>query len=1157
MRPILPSRRRSPIRVAETKRIGADTKTVHRSAYTSRHDFISRGLTVIGRLHFLIPGIVLAMAGAWLPPWFGVLCLLGAQPLFAAAAPRLLDLPTETGFFETLLKRTPLTVLGLGCFVSMALVLVGWPLLEIMQTRSPQSVLWLSVGLLISIGFALRYWAIPGLLLILDEAYDHGTLRALGRADAFAAQRAGFQGDHHFGVRVALALAWIALSLGTAWASGLIPGFLVGHRLIVWAVLTIALMPALHAFTVWSTTLLWAQDETTDDAVPEHASTEADEASDSQDEAVSKTERTPVDRNLALLDAIAAGCIDQALNWVEQGADANVAPGPNDRDQRSALCMAATLSDLRLLRALIARGADPNRQANGMSALHAATRDSLHGRPDAVMTLLANGAKPDVRDHEGCTPLHHAALSEDPTIAAMLIDAGATLDTVNRESLTPLAVAARSGNETVVRLLLERGARPDVERAIPALIAACNGHDDQVAIVKRLLKAKPDIGARDRLGRTALHAAALHGHGDSADLLVAAGADTDARDSHGVTPLMEAARAGANRVLARLVFRKPDPTPTDAQGRNALHLACASKLANLDTVKILLALGIDRSSRAKDGRGAVEIAAAGGRWDLVAAIDPAAPRPQSLSDGLAEAPETQPDAVERERLILDALRHGRTHIAAELLAVEPALPNEALLRILRVVLERDQAEFLHKLLAHGLAPFTPPHDDSELMQLAARMQPAPLHCMQVLLASGGSAAGAGVLLPLLTNAAEGDAPATPVLDRFVQALIDSGADSQARIGNGSSALHLALRAGLSGTVRLLLARGVNPNATDHSGQTPLHLLLRLPGADHDTLIAALLAAGADPERRASDGETPVGRATLTRNDRALRLLRWTQWPLPRRALIASDLPAAAQSGDREAVKKLIEIGLPIDARDAKGCTALLRAAGGGFEQIVADLLALGADACLAAQTGATPLSAAISSGSERVVSVLVAHGVDVDHRLQGGATALMIACAIGNEAMVQMLLVRGASALAEDEAGNTPLHAVAQFAFGTENSTAATRMMDRLLDAGAKLDACNRDGQTPLLLLLGAAVSAGTRSPNRELCDLVLRLVHRGADLEVQDRRGVSVLHAAAMHGMREVAERLMQAGANPQLRDGLARTANEIAILLGYIDLATLLKRS
>ncbi len=129
-------------------------------------------------------------------------------------------------------------------------------------------------------------------------------------------------------------------------------------------------------------------------------------------------------------------------------------------------------------------------------------------------------------------------------------------------------------------------------------------------------------GTTDKLGRGALHAAALHGHGDCVDALVAAGADVNARDAHGVTPPMEAARAGANRVLARLLFRKPDPSATDAHGRTAPHLACASKQANLDTVKALLAIGIERAAAARDGRRAIDIAAAAGRWDLVASNRP-------------------------------------------------------------------------------------------------------------------------------------------------------------------------------------------------------------------------------------------------------------------------------------------------------------------------------------------------------------------------------------------------------------------------------------------------------------------------------------------------------------------------------------------------------
>lgn len=1120
----------------------------------------ARVFPVIADLRFLVPGILLILAGAFVPPWAATLLIVLAQPALAAGAARVLGYELDDDFPGLWFRRGSVALCGLLLYAAIVLAMIGWPLHEVLQSRTPMLALVLSGGFLVAIGAALRLWPAPGLALVWDDAYEgRGLLRALDRSTVFALHLTGQQGDRHFGAGVLVALGWIALVLGAAALSGFTPLLPPAWRQPGWIAYALLLAPWVHVLTLWRTAalLIVADDEV--GTAPATTMTAPvfigahDAIGDPATDAAADT--TPLDQGLALLNAAAAGQIPQALALLDAGADANAAPGPNDRDQRSALCIAATLSDLGLLRALIAHGADPSLAVNGITALHAATRDSLHGRPDAVMTLLANGARPDRVDHDGNTPLHHAALSEDPTISAMLLDAGAPPDQVNREGLTALAIAARAGNEPVLRLLLERGAKTEVARGTPALIAAASGHEDRAAILKRLLKARADIAATDKLGRSALHAAALHGHGDCADALVAAGADVNARDSHGVTPLMEAARAGANRVLARLVFRKPDPSATDAQGRNALHLACASKQANLDTVKALLALDIDRDLRMRDGRSAVDIAAAGGRWDLVAAIDPKAPCPTTLAlpDELAEP---LPDHAERERLLLDALQQGHAHIGAELLALEPPPSVETLLRAFRIALERDDVAILQMLIAHGFDPVAAPLDDSEALQMAARLRPVPVHCMRVLLEAGASAAGAGVLLPLLANAADDDFAPHAGLDAFAQSLIDLGADGHARISGGASALHLALRAALPGTARLLLARGFDPNAADHSGQTALHLLMRLPGAGRDVVLTALLRAGADPERRANDGETPLGRATLARHEQALRLLRWPNWKLPRRALMEADLPAAAQAGDRDAVAKLRELGLPIDGRDAQGCTALLRAAGGGFEGIVSDLLAAGADAGLSARTGATPLSAAVSRGFERVVAMLVAHGVDIDQALPGGATPLMVACALGNDHLVQVLLVRGASALAQDEIGNTALHAAAQFAFAADDAIASLRMFDRLLDAGSPIDAPNRDGQTPLLLLLGARAEAGTRSPNRELGELVTRLVNRGADLDVQDRRGVSVLHAAAMHGMRDIAERLLKGGADPRRRDGLTRTAHEVAILLGYVDLAALLKR-
>ena len=78
----------------------------------------------------------------------------------------------------------------------------------------------------------------------------------------------------------------------------------------------------------------------------------------------------------------------------------------------------------------------------------------------------------------------------------------------------------------------------------------------------------------------------------------------------------------------------------------------------------------------------------------------------------------------------------------------------------------------------------------------------------------------------------------------------------------------------------------------------------------------------------------------------------------------------------------------------------------------------------------------------------------------------------------------------------------------------------------------------------------------RLMSELMQLLIAAGADLSVQDERGVSVLHAAAMHGLLDVAQALLRAGADPARLDRLGRTAHEVALMLGYADVSGELRR-
>ena len=171
-------------------------------------------------------------------------------------------------------------------------------------------------------------------------------------------------------------------------------------------------------------------------------------------------------------------------------------------------------------------------------------------------------------------------------------------------------------------------------------MAAATVDDDDPQGIKLLLKRKARVDARGPLKRTALMTAAMHGNAFIAQQLLDAGAHIDLADAQGTTALMEAARAGADDVLDVFASRKPSLDLVDAKGRTALIIACQSVKANEAIVRRLLEMGASRDVAVADGRRAVDFAAAAGRWNIVALIDPDYPRPQSVA-----AAQTQPTRI--------------------------------------------------------------------------------------------------------------------------------------------------------------------------------------------------------------------------------------------------------------------------------------------------------------------------------------------------------------------------------------------------------------------------------------------------------------------------------------------------------------------------------
>jgi len=108
----------------------------------------------------------------------------------------------------------------------------------------------------------------------------------------------------------------------------------------------------------------------------------------------------------------------------------------------------------------------------------------------------------------------------------------------------------------------------------PLMVAARLGRRD---VVEALIAAGADVQARDELGLTPLfHAChdpqADCGHPDVVEALLAAGADREARIGYGVRPLMFAAGHGEAAVVDTLLKAGADPMARNEGGRTALMM---------------------------------------------------------------------------------------------------------------------------------------------------------------------------------------------------------------------------------------------------------------------------------------------------------------------------------------------------------------------------------------------------------------------------------------------------------------------------------------------------------------------------------------------------------------------------------------------------------
>ncbi|XP_067101076.1 poly [ADP-ribose] polymerase tankyrase-2-like [Osmerus mordax] len=709
-------------------------------------------------------------------------------------------------------------------------------------------------------------------------------------------------------------------------------------------------------------------------------------------------------------------------------------------------------------------------------------------------------------------------------------------DTAGRKS-TPLHFAAGFGRKDVVAFLLQNGA---------------------------------NVHARDDGGLISLHNACSFGHAEVVNLLLHHGAEANARDKWNYTPLHEAAIKGKIDVCIVLLQHGAESTIRNTDGRTALDLAEPATKAVLN------------GEYRKDDL--LESARSGNEDKLMALLTPLNVNCHA-SDGRKSTPLHLAAGYNRVKSVQLLLRHGADvqakdkgdlvplhnacsyghYEVTELLVKHGACVNAMDLwqfTPLHEAASKNRVEVCSLLLSYGADPTVLNCHNKSAIDLAPTPQLKERLAYEfrghALLQAAREADVARVKKHLTQETLSFKHPLThetalhcassspsPKRKQVCDLLLRRGADVNGETKDFQTPLHLASEKNHGDVVDMLVRHEAKVNAVDSQG---LH---RAALCGHHQTCRLLLSSRCDPLLTSLQGFSPSQLA----KESIQEILQ--EGVLSGNLDVDCQMLEASKSGDLETVKMLCTLQ-NVNCRDVEGrqSTPLHFAAGYNRVSVVDYLLQHGADVHAKDKGGLVPLHNACSYGHYEVAELLVIHGAVVNVADLWKFTPLHEAAAKGKYEICKLLLQHGADPTKKNRDGNTPLDLVMD---GEGDIQDLLRGDAALLDAAKKgclarvQKLCSPDNvncrdtqgrhSTPLHLAAGYN--------NLEVAEYLLQ---HGAEVNSQDKGGLIPLHNAASYGHVDVAALLIKYEACVNATDKWAFTPLHEAAQKGRTQLCALL---
>ena len=659
---------------------------------------------------------------------------------------------------------------------------------------------------------------------------------------------------------------------------------------------------------------------------------------------------------------------------------------------------------------------------DGQTPLHIA---AISGHSGIVSYLVANKASLAVQDSSGSTPLHEAVRYGRADIVKTLLDGGADINAKDRLGKTPiLLIIPKPAQKQIYQILIERKAdvvAKDSFGDTPLHNATLNSSDEE--ILSMLIDSGASCNERNKQGVTPLAIAVERADAAQIKFFAKQGADINAFDNKGLTPLT---RAFEHEGILPLLINKANVNMHDSFGNTPLHIALLHK-ASISDIEYLLKCGADENARNQNGdsvlyvaiqtdnREAVSLLLSRGADVFATNSENDSPLRLAFKSGGEKQQWLLTSAVINAR---DGNRNTPLHYAAswELTDAVSALiekgsdvnaSNSSGETPLFSAVQTDNPRLVQLLLkskanvnAHDNLGNTPLHHAVSWNAVKA---------MEILINNKADvdAKNSSGKTPLAVSARAGKLQVATIL-------IDAGANVNATDATGRPVLSDAVERRQSEIATLLLKHKANVLIQDMYGANPYHEAAKTRNAN---LITIVRNAGANPLSRDSYGNSPFS-IVIKENNALINAVLGDSL-----SLMDSDgntpLHIAVETkASANVLEMLIDKGYPINQRNGKGLTPLLEAIMMKQTSLAVSLLKNGADPFIFDNSGENAATVALKKGNEAVLeSVIENTGSSQDFQ---GENILHYAAKTASAETIQKLLARNLDKEAKNRDGETP-----------------------------------------------------------------------------------------------------------------------------------------